>query len=124
MLEILTVLIVMGVLVAIAIPAWRTHELRTRRLYAIGALLMVQKNQDLYFGEHARYSGSAEKPPPDNRFYRIELRVSGDALAYTATARAREPAVDSRCVEFSIDHNGLRRAVDAAGEDRSADCWR
>jgi hypothetical protein len=26
-------------------------------------------------------------------------------------------------VQFSIDHNGVRRALDAAGQDRSADCW-
>jgi len=26
-------------------------------------------------------------------------------------------------VQLSIDQNGIRRAVDSTGKDRSADCW-
>lgn len=135
MLEALTALVVVGVLAAIAIPTWRTHQLRTRRADAMAALVALQKAQDLHFGRQARYADGTQLTAPapaglerktvsDHGFYRIELRVSGDGLAFTATARAQGQADDSRCVEMSIDQNGQRRAMDTAGEDRSADCWR
>jgi hypothetical protein len=59
--------------------------------------------------------------------YAIELRTAEDGLSYSATARAitrATAAPDTRCALFSIDHLGIRRALDADGKDRSADCWR
>jgi type IV pilus assembly protein PilE len=136
--EILTALIVIAVLVALAVPTWRTHELRVRRSDGRAALIAAQTAQDKFFGAHARYATGSEvfgpapaglglAPLSEHGFYRIEVSGSADGLAYVATARAAGPqgqAADSRCLEMSIDHNGRRRAVDADGADRSADCWR
>jgi prepilin-type N-terminal cleavage/methylation domain-containing protein len=133
--ETLTAVVVAAVLVAIALPVWRTHQLRTRRADAIAMLMSVQKAQDVQFGRQARYAPMktqrhAEDGPPSiersrHGFYRLDLQVSDDGLSYLATARAQPGGVeDSRCVALSIDQNGRRRAVDAAGEDRTADCWR
>ena len=136
--EILTALIVIAVLVALAVPAWRTHELRVRRSDGRAALIAAQTAQDQFFGAHARYATGSEVfgPVPaglglarvsEHGFYRIEVSASADGLAYVATARAtgaQGQAADSRCLEMSIDQNGRRRAVDADGADRSADCWR
>ena len=133
--EVLTVLVVLAILAAVAIPTWRVHQLRVRRAEAIAALVSVQTEQDRYFGRNARYADGTQlsAAPPDglgianestHGFYRIELRLTADALAYLATARATERAgIDTRCVEFTIDQNGRRRAQDAKGVDRSADCW-
>jgi type IV pilus assembly protein PilE len=137
-LEALTALVIVGVLAAIAIPAWRSHLLRARRADAIATLIAVQKAQDQYFGRHARYAATnqlAVAPPAGlgleatsaNGLYGIALETSADGLDYRATARAfgrQGQSADTRCAEFSIDHNGQRRATDADGADRSADCWR
>ncbi len=136
LLEVLTVIVVIGVLAAIAIPMWRVHLLRVRRSDAIDALIAVQNAEDQHFGRNARYASGAQlqSPQPDglglasrspHGHYDIDVR-SSDGLAFIATARASQTtgqADDSRCSEFSIDQNGLRRAVDADGKDRSADCW-
>ena len=127
--EMLTAVVVVVVLVAVAVPMWRTHQLRIRREDAAEGLRLIQRAQDDYFGKHARY---AADPKPDKAFsprgyYRISLRRSEDELTYTATARVvplEGQTEDTRCVELRIDQNGRRFAVDAAGEDRSADCWR
>jgi type IV pilus assembly protein PilE len=134
--EILTVVVVIAVLAAIAVPLWRVHLLRVRRADAIQALIAVQNAEDKYFGRQARYASGPQlvSPEPEGlglaprsprRFYEIEVR-SADGLAFTATARTSQTAGqvgDARCTEFSIDQNGMRRAVDADGKDRSADCW-
>jgi len=136
--EILTALIVITVLVALAVPMWRTHQLRVHRVDGRAALISAQTAQDQFFGSHARYAGSAEVSAPapaglglapvsEHGFYRIEVSTSADGLAYVATARAtgaQGQSSDARCVEMSLDQNGRRRAIDADGADRSADCWR
>jgi type IV pilus assembly protein PilE len=136
--EVLTAMVVVGVLAAVAIPSWRTHLLRARRGDATAALIEVQKAQDSFFGRHARYASAAEltTPPPGGlgltavsgrRFYRIEMATSADGLSYTATASVVGTAGqsdDARCVALSIDHLGQRRAVDGDGNDRTPDCWK
>jgi type IV pilus assembly protein PilE len=135
--ELVTALVVVAVLAAIAVPTWRTHTLRVRRTDAIEALTALQAAQDGYFGRHARYADAAQlalavpgglglADRSAQGHYRIELRASDDSLGYLATARpvsTDAQAADSRCSEFSIDHSGRRRAVDAGGTDRSKDCW-
>jgi type IV pilus assembly protein PilE len=136
--EILTVLVVLAVLAAIAIPMWRIHLLRVQRADAMQALIAVQKEQDTFFGRNARYADGAQlaTPPPTGLglgkrskegFYDIDVRSNPDGLSYVATARAAPQngqSGDTRCAEFTLDHNGRRRAVDSEGNDRSADCWR
>jgi type IV pilus assembly protein PilE len=137
-LEVLTAIVIVSVLAAIAIPSWRSHLLKSRRADAIAALLGVQKAQDRYFGRHARYAAGTQLAvaspgglglgeTSEHGLYGIDLQTSADGLGYRATARARAQqgqSADTRCAEFSIDHNGQRRATDADGADRSADCWR
>src|SRR6188474_3187630 len=113
--EILTALIVVVVLVALAVPMWRTHQWRVRRADGRAALIAAQTAQDAFFGTHARYASSAEifgptpaglglAPVSKNGFYRIKMTTSADGLAYLATARAASAqgeVGDTRCVEMS-----------------------
>jgi type IV pilus assembly protein PilE len=135
--EILTALVVVGVLAAIAIPMWRTHLLRVRRAEARDALTGLQAAQDRYFGAHARYADAAQLAvrAPDglglstssaHGLYALTLETSADGLGFLATARALARAGqdgDERCAVFTIDHVGQMAASDASGVDRSADCW-
>jgi type IV pilus assembly protein PilE len=136
--EILTALIVIAVLVALAVPTWRAHTMRVHRSDGRAALIAAQSAQDQFFGAHARYASGPEisspspaglglRPVSERGFYRIEMSTSADGFAYLVTARATDAqgqTQDSRCLEMSLDQNGRRRAIDADGADRSADCWR
>jgi type IV pilus assembly protein PilE len=138
LIEVLTVLVVIAVLTAIAIPMWNTHLLRVRRADAIAALLAVQTAQDAFFGRQSRYADGAQlsAAPPgglglrntsEREYYELEVRSGTDGLDYLAIARVKAQAgqaADTRCVELSIDQIGMRRAKDAGGVDRSGDCWR
>jgi type IV pilus assembly protein PilE len=134
--EILTVIVVLGVLAAVAIPSWRQHVLRTRRAAAHELLLKLQVAQEDFFGRNARYATSEELsllPPAGlglpavsaESNYRLEIATAPDGLAFEATARAASgQSDDTHCATFGIDHLGMRTARDAAGADRSMDCWR
>jgi type IV pilus assembly protein PilE len=135
--ETLTVVVVLVVIAAVALPMWRTHQLRVRRQDAADALRAVQTAEDEYFGKYARYANEAQlrasaprvlsdKAVSTHGHYQITLHKSDDDLTYSASARLvplEGEMVDTRCVELSIDQNGRRFAVDAEGVDRSADCW-
>lgn len=134
--EILTVLVVLAVLVAVAIPSWRQHVMRARRTVAKEMLVQLQVEQEKFFGRNARYATADELFLPEpaglglaaaagDADYRLSLETAADGLAFTATARsAAAQSADTRCVTFTIDHVGRRTAADAAGVDRSGDCWR
>ena len=128
--ELLTALVVLAVLAAVAVPLWRVHLLRVRREDGIAALVALQAAQDRYFGQHARYATVEElglRRQSDRGYYDLELRIGADGLEYLARAKATQQTGqddDSRCVEFTLDQNNRRRAVDNEGNDRSADCWR
>ena len=136
--EILTAIVVLVVIGAIAVPMWKTHELRVRRQDAVAALRAVQTAQDDYFAKHARYADESQlrasspqalndKASSPRGYYRISVSKSADDLTYSASARTQPlegETADTRCVELRIDQNGRRFAVDEAGEDRTADCWK
>jgi type IV pilus assembly protein PilE len=135
--ELLTAIVVLVVIAAIAVPMWRTHQLRLHRQDAVDSLRAVQTAEDDYFGKNARYASEAQlrasapqalsdKSLSKRGYYRLTLQKSDDDLTYTAVARAIavEGESDTRCAELRIDQNGRRYAVDAEGVDRSADCWR
>jgi Tfp pilus assembly protein PilE len=127
LIEILTILVGLVVVTAVAIPLWRTNELRSQRREAMDALHAIQAAQDRHFGRHARYAEAAQldlKPAPDR--YVLDVKRGEDHLSYRATARAlRLPGrtFDSRCAELGIDQHGRRFAANEAGEDSTADCW-
>jgi type IV pilus assembly protein PilE len=135
--EILTAVVALVVITAVAIPLWQTHQLRQRRADAIEALLAVQTAQDRYFGAHAEYADNsklAAEPPHGLGIqarsklghYDLEVQRSTDRLGYVAIARSVNRADerrDARCAEMRMDQHGRRSALNDDAEDSSADCW-
>jgi len=134
LLELLIVLVVVGVLATLALPAFQGHVLRTHRVEATGALLGLSSAQERFYLQHHRYATQAElaPAPPDglgtsstsgDGRYSIAI-ASADAAGFTATARAiGAQARDAACAVFSIDARGARSATDRAGQEAPR-CWR
>jgi type IV pilus assembly protein PilE len=141
--ELLSGITLLAIAVAIGVPAYRSHMLRTERRDATEALLAVQAAQDRFLLQHGRYCERLTAAPPAGLgmagrsrlgFYAIGVRVNADASTYLAravpiasssvaqgthTARPR----DATCRSFSIDQNGLKSAQDDSGADSTRDCW-
>jgi len=128
--ELLIALVVAAVLVAIAVPSYQSHIKRSQRADGVAALLNVQTAQEKFFLQTGVYSASLTEGPPaglglaklsPQGHYAVEISVSAPS-AYTA--KAVRVSTDTRCVELTLNQNGLRQARDAQGKDTTEDCWR
>ncbi|HEU4779164.1 MAG TPA: hypothetical protein VFS58_04700 [Steroidobacteraceae bacterium] len=82
--EVLTAIVLLVVIAAIAVPMWNTHQLRVRRQDAMDALRAMQTAQDDYFGNTR-----------DTRTNRSCARTRRQQWA--ATQSPREGTTSSRC---------------------------
>jgi type IV pilus assembly protein PilE len=129
--EMLVVLVVVGILATLALPAYRQYTLRVNRFEAMTLLLDLQSAEERHYVRHARYTASIEAAPPaglglptagaSNR-YVLAVSLASDGQSYIATATPiGTQAADIECLAFSIDARG-RRAVTGNGGVRR--CWR
>jgi type IV pilus assembly protein PilE len=133
LLELLIVLIVVGIIAALALPGYRGYMLRVHRSDAMTSLLQVQAAEEAFYQRHNTYTENlaAASPAglgmssasPSNK-YVLSIAVSADGQTFVATAspaRGGGQEADEDCQAFSIDARG-RRAVSGSREARY--CWR
>jgi type IV pilus assembly protein PilE len=144
LLEFLSGLIVVAIIVAIAVPAYRNHVLRAQRRDAKAALLAVQAAEDKFLLQHGQYCERLTAAPPlglglpgrsARGYYAVGVHFNPDPSTYLARAipivsssiasgaHAVQPR-DATCRAFAIDQNGLKSAQDESGADSARECWR
>lgn len=133
LLELLIALVAIGILAALAVPAYRQHVRRVHRVEATSTLHEVLAAQERFHLLHGTYTAALAAAPPaglgvgvlsPGRRYSISVALSADAQSFIATAtptREGGQASDAECLAFSVDHRG-RRGVSGQGD--VASCWR
>jgi len=133
MFELLVVLVLVGVVAALALPAYRRQMIRVHRTEAITALLDLQIAEERFFLRHHSYTTNITAAPPEglglsattlSGRYWLSAAVADDGQSFIATAtptRTGGQDTDLECLAFSIDARG-RRAV--SGTSGARHCWR
>lgn len=137
LLELMTVVMIIGILSAIAIPSYRTYLMRAQRSDATAALLRVAAAQEKFYLQNNSYATNAQLaagPPAglgfvgtEHGFYNLGLASTDVTLDFTVTATpiAGGPQVkDTACATFTIDQQGRRGAKNSASTDNIEACWR
>lgn len=121
--ECLTACCMAALLVTLAIPAFRGHDLRAGRLDAIEALTRVQVAQEQHRNAHGLYAGDLQAllgvtgRSTQGRFS-IAVTITGPQ-SYRATASALAPqAGDASCAEITLS---VKEGFAQLGP--SAACW-
>ncbi|HEX16521.1 MAG TPA: prepilin-type N-terminal cleavage/methylation domain-containing protein [Deltaproteobacteria bacterium] len=65
LLEVMIVVAIVGILAAVAIPAYNSYVTRARRTDAFDALLTVHAAQEMYKAERGFYAGAINEPDGD-----------------------------------------------------------
>ncbi len=130
LIELMIVLVIIGILAAIAFPSYRAYQQRAHRTEAKSALLQVQADQERFYLENNRYTtdptdlASFDDDLSENGVYTISITSANLAQGYTATAVPTsgggdndvDMSNDTECAQFSITSEGARDAT----SDR---CW-
>ena len=126
LIELLITLVVVGVLTAVAVPAYGSYMLRTRLTDAYAGLAGVQPLAEQFWANTHSFDelDDAEGFPDTTENFSYALSASS-ATAYTVTATGRNGAAG---FSFTIDQNGRRStaltpALVAKGWTASAVCW-
>jgi type IV pilus assembly protein PilE len=132
LIELMTVVIVIGILGMIALPSYRQYVMRSQRTEAKNALLQLATNQERFYLNNRTYGTAAQLIAanllsPDSRSERgtYLITIAGaDATGYTATATPVAGATvdmtnDAMCTSFSLNAQGVRTATGSA----AATCW-
>ena len=133
LIEILIVVAIMGVLAAIALPAYQNSVLRGGRAEGKGELMIVASYQERFFSSNNTYSTDAtplvtEVPAnltvrtTENGLYTIAVAAgaTGDiATSFVATATPQGQQTGDACTTLTISSTGLRGATG----DTADECW-
>ena len=128
LLELMAVVVVIGVLAAIAVPSYRQYTMRAQRTEAKAALLQLQTNQERFYLANRTYSSDPDQlgfpgDVTERGTYSLSI-ADADAAGYTATATPRaggaiNMTADDQCTTFTITSQGERTATGSA----AASCW-
>jgi type IV pilus assembly protein PilE len=133
LLELLVVLVLIGIIAALALPSYRRYVLRVYRSEAMTALLQVQGAEEKFYLRYNAYTANISAAPPAglglspgsaSNKYLLSIALAADGQTYIATATpapASGQEADQECLAFSIDARG-RRAVTGALDSRY--CWK
>ncbi|WP_448508649.1 type IV pilin protein [Immundisolibacter sp.] len=127
LIELLVVVAIIGVLAAIAVPAYVEYGRKARRADAKRALVALQLQQEKWRASNIRYSLTLGPPPnflnwtttsPDGH-YRLAV-TAASATAYNMTATPQGKQAGDRCGTFAINQSGNN----TIGTYANADCWK
>ncbi|MGH8495814.1 MAG: type IV pilin protein [Gammaproteobacteria bacterium] len=129
LIEIMIAMVIVAILAAIGIPAYRDYIIRTNRGDATAALLKIAAAQEKFYLQNDTYTTNLAAPPAglgipntDAGYYDLAV-TAADADGFTATATAiagEAQASDDECQTFTITQQNVRTSTPSAADV----CWR
>lgn len=136
LIELMMAVVIVSVLLAIAMPSYRSQVIKSHRIDARNALLDLAAREERFFAMNNRFSGNANDLgysalPLDvvsggTAFYQMSVTVPADGQSYTGVATPTNGQTDdSDCYTFQLVQNGTRSNFDASNTalDSNA-CWK
>ncbi len=139
LIELVVVIMVVGILAAVAIPSYRNYVIRSQRADAKDALLALATAQEKHYLQCNNYAADIAAAPDcaagelqgaatsENGWYDLDIPTPVNTIGFTVTATAAaggNQAQDTECEVFQVTSLGLRTALDSGGTDNTAECWR
>jgi len=141
LIELIVVVVIIGILAAVAVPSYRNYVIRSQRTDATKALLRLATAQEKFYLQNNRYALESERAtaPPDglgiaateNGWYTLSvvapanLAAAADGFTIRAVPVSPGPqASDTACVRFEVTDRGVRSALKSGATDNTAECWK
>lgn len=114
LIELMVTVAIVGIISAIALPAYQNYTRDARRVAAVALLADVQSRQEQFFLNDRTYTASmkalgfaTDTLTTDGDYYTITA-TSPDSTTYTLTATPVASQKTSQCPKLTIDQNGTK----------------
>lgn len=124
LIELVITVAILGIIGAIAFPAYDRYKLKGYRMDAISYLTKAAALQENWMAENGVYTADKEKiggNTTEHDHYAINVSA-GSTFSITATTKGAQLS-DADCASFTIDSVGRKTALDSDSNDNSAICW-
>jgi len=139
LIELMIAVVVATILLAIAIPSYRSQIEKSRRTDAKTAVLDLAAREQRYFSVYNSFTtspqnlayGNAAATFPMNvgsGYYSVNVTapapVGTNPPTFTVTATAiNSQTGDTQCASLTVDNTGRQSSLDSSNADSTATCW-
>ena len=123
LIEVMIVVVIIGILAAVAIPNYSEYVTRSRVPEAISGLSDMRVRMEQYFQDNRTYVGApaCADDTTTSQFFDFSCGATESLTAFTLTATGKESMTN---FTYSVDQAGVRRsAITASGWAATATCW-
>ena len=133
--ELMVSVAIVGVLAAVAYPAYVDHYAQSYRSDVMRELVKAVNRQEAYYSDQMTYTAnmtnlgySTDPYVVENAMFTIDV-VETEGMDLTQTFELKATAVtaqknnDPACASLTINHLGEKSALDAQGNDSTSTCW-
>lgn len=126
LIELMVVIVIIGILAAIAIPSYMNYIQESRRSDARVALTTAAAEQERIYIYDNSYSDDIDDlgggTSPEGH-YVISVRATDSTFTLTATAANNSPQfLDTNCRTFTLNNVGVKQSSNSGGST-TTDCW-
>ena len=127
LMELVIVVMIIGILAAIAYPRYQDYVLRGNRSEAMALLNEAAAREERYFAQNNTYTDDVDKLNLGGyvgqlRFYRLEISdVTGSTYTLTAVNEKAPQTNDTKCESFVLNQAGAKSET---GTSTADDCWK
>jgi type IV pilus assembly protein PilE len=141
LIELMITVVVATILLAIAIPSYRSEILSSRRTDAKTAVLDLATREQRYYSLQNSFTTSfinlgyvsgTTNPASvtvGSGYYTVSIAApapaAGNPPTFTVTATTTgSQTSDTACQTFTVDNTGLQKAYDSSNNDNTTTCWK
>jgi type IV pilus assembly protein PilE len=120
LIEMIVTVAIIGILAAVAWPAYERQSMKNRRTDAIAALTTARTDMEKCYADNGAYTGCTPSMAASaNGYYTIAATVNADDFTLTATPAGIQVG-DTECNAYTLNQLGVKTISGTATVKR---CW-